>query len=203
MIGVSSGVWDETKPWSVSQRERARTHPYLLERMLIRTSLLARVAQCASLHHERLDGSGYPHGLRGDGLPLPARIVAVADVHNALGQPRPYREAFDATRTAEILRDEAPRGTTRRRGCERGAARGGQRVRRRAELPGGVTQREADVLVCVARGRSNPEIAKELSISRKTVSSHLEHIYAKLGVSTRTEAALFAMQHGFADGTAG
>jgi DNA-binding NarL/FixJ family response regulator len=76
---------------------------------------------------------------------------------------------------------------------------GGQRVRRRAELPGGLTKREAAVLVALARGRSNPQIAEELSISRKTVSSHLEHIYTKLSVSTRTEAALFAMRHGLCD----
>ena len=48
----------------------------------------------------------------------------------------------------------------------------------------------------VAQGHSNPEIADELVISRKTVSAHLEHIYAKLGVRSRTRAALFAVQHG-------
>jgi HD-GYP domain-containing protein (c-di-GMP phosphodiesterase class II) len=201
MVGVPSGVWDETRPWSLSQRERARTHPYLLERMLDRTPLLREIAQCGSLHHERLDGSGYPHGLRGDAISLPARILAVADVHNALGQPRPNREAFPANRIAEILRDEARAGRLDGEVVNAVLRAGGHRVRRRAELPGGLTAREADVLVAVARGRSNPEIAAELSISRKTVSSHLEHIYAKLGVSTRTEAALFAMQHGFLDRT--
>ncbi len=74
MIGVPSGVWDEPGEWSISQRERARTHPYLTERMLARTPLLAQVGHCASLHHERLDGSGYPHGLRGDAISLSARI---------------------------------------------------------------------------------------------------------------------------------
>ncbi len=203
MIGVPSGVWDEPGPWSLSQRERARTHPYLLERMLARTPLLADVARCASLHHERLDGSGYPHGLRGDALPLPARILAAADVHNALGQPRPHRDAVDPTRVAEIMRDEVRAARLDGEVVNAVLRASGERVRRRAELPGGITPREADVLVCLARGRSNPEIAKELSISRKTVSSHLEHIYAKLGISTRTEAALFAMQHGFTSGTAG
>jgi HD-GYP domain-containing protein (c-di-GMP phosphodiesterase class II)/DNA-binding CsgD family transcriptional regulator len=197
MIGVPSGVWDEPKPWSFAQRERARTHPYLLERMLARTPLLCRVAQCASLHHERLDGSGYPHGLRGDAIPLAARIVAVADVHNALSQPRPHRDPFDASRAAEILRDEARAGRLDGEVVSAVLRGGGHRMRRRPELPGGLTPREADVLVCLARGRSNPEIAQELSISRKTVSSHLEHIYAKLWISTRTEAALFAMRHGF------
>jgi DNA-binding NarL/FixJ family response regulator len=52
------------------------------------------------------------------------------------------------------------------------------------------------VVVLLARGLSNPEIAAALTVSRKTVSSHLEHIYTKLSVSTRTEAALFAMRHG-------
>jgi HD-GYP domain-containing protein (c-di-GMP phosphodiesterase class II) len=203
MIGVPSGVWDEPKPWSVSQRERARTHPYLLERMLARTPLLTRIAHCASQHHERIDGSGYPHGLRGDALSLPARILAVADVHQALGQPRPYRAALDPTRIAETLRDEARAGRLDGEVVNAVLRAGGQRVRRRAELPGGLTKREAAVLVSLARGRSNPEIAHDLSISRKTVSSHLEHIYAKLGISTRTEAALFAMQHGFTESEIG
>jgi HD-GYP domain-containing protein (c-di-GMP phosphodiesterase class II) len=201
MIGVPSGVWDETRPWTLSQRESARTHPYLLERMLTHTPLLNEVARCASLHHERLDGSGYPRGLRGDDLSLPARILAVADVHNALGQPRPYRPAGDDARTAEVLRDEVRAGRLDGEVVNAVLRADGHRVRRRAELPGGVTRREAEVLVCVARGRSNPEIASELSISRKTVSSHLEHIYVKLGVTTRTEAALFAMQHGFVEAT--
>jgi DNA-binding NarL/FixJ family response regulator len=52
------------------------------------------------------------------------------------------------------------------------------------------------VLVRLGQGKSNPDIAAELHVSRKTVSTHLEHIYAKLGVKTRTEAALFAMRHG-------
>ena len=79
----------------------------------------------------------------------------------------------------------------------------GHRVGRRAVLPSGLTRREADVLVLLARGLSNPEIASQLTISRKTVSSHLEHIYTKLGVTTRTEAALFAMRTGLVDTLAG
>ena len=75
----------------------------------------------------------------------------------------------------------------------------GHRVPRRAALPAGLTRREVEVLVLLARGLSNPQIATELTISRKTVSSHLEHIYSKLGVRTRTEAALYAMQNGLVD----
>ena len=53
-------------------------------------------------------------------------------------------------------------------------------------------------MLTLLAGPSNPEIA-ELTISRKTVSSHVEHIYTKLGVTTRTEAALFAMQNGLVE----
>jgi DNA-binding NarL/FixJ family response regulator len=160
---------------------------------------LQRIANCASLHHERLDGSGYPRGLRGDAIPLPARILAVADVQQALSQQRPHREAYEPSTVESMLREEARAGRLDGEVVNAVLRASGYRVRRRAELPGGLTQREATVLVSLARGRSNAEIANELSISRKTVSSHLEHIYTKLGISTRTEAALFAMQHGFTD----
>jgi len=63
MVGVSSAVWTATEPWSVAQQERARTHPYLTGRMFARVPALSPVIACASQHHERLDGSGYPHGL--------------------------------------------------------------------------------------------------------------------------------------------
>ena len=194
MIGIPSYVWDETRPWSESQRERARTHPYLTERMLAR--VLPDLGRCAALHHERLDGSGYPRGLAGDAIPLPARILAAADVYHAVGQPRPYRAAAAPATAAAVLRDEVRAGRLDGEAVNAVLAAAGHRARRRAALPGGLTPREAEVVVLVARGRSNPAIARELSLSRKTVSSHLEHIYAKLGVSTRTAAALYAMRHG-------
>ncbi len=67
---------------------------------------------------------------------------------------------------------------------------------RRREGPAGLTAREVEVLQLVARGMSNREIARRLVISPKTVGSHVEHIYDKIGVSTRAAATLFAMEHG-------
>ena len=196
MIGVPSAVWDEPREWTVAQRERARTHPYLTERMLARAPLMAQLGECAALHHERLDGSGYPRGLRGDAIPLTARIVAAADVYNALRQPRPHRAAVPADVAERTLRAEVRAGRLDGDAVNAVLDAAGHRVRRRAELPAGLTPREVEVLVELARGRSNPQIATALVVSRKTVSSHLEHIYAKIGVSTRTEAALYAMKAG-------
>jgi HD-GYP domain-containing protein (c-di-GMP phosphodiesterase class II) len=196
MIGVPSGVWDEPGEWNVSQRERARTHPYLTERMLARTPLLAQVGRCAALHHERLDGSGYPRGLAGEAISLPARILGAADVYNALRQPRPHRRALATGDAEQAMRGEVRAGRLDGDAVQAVLEAAGHRMRRRAGLPSGLTAREAQVLVLLAQGRSNPEIAAELHVSRKTVSSHAEHIYAKLGVKTRTEAALFAMRHG-------
>ena len=69
-------------------------------------------------------------------------------------------------------------------------------MRRRREGPGGLTAREVEVLRLLAQGLSNKEIAKRLVISPKTAGNHIEHIYAKIGASSRATASLFAMQHG-------
>jgi HD-GYP domain-containing protein (c-di-GMP phosphodiesterase class II) len=196
IIGIPSTVWDEPGEWSISQRERAWTHPYLTARMLARTPILAPVGHCAALHHERLDGSGYPNGLRADAISPAARILGAADVYNALRQPRPHRPAFDAGEAERTIREEVRAGRLDGIAVQAVLKAAGHRPRRRAGLPSGLTAREAEVLVRLGQGKSNPEIAAELHVSRKTVSTHLEHIYAKLGVKTRTEAALFAMRHG-------
>jgi DNA-binding NarL/FixJ family response regulator len=65
-----------------------------------------------------------------------------------------------------------------------------------------LTPREVEVLVLLARGRSNKEIAAELFVTPKTVSNHVEHIYTKIGVSSRAAATLFATQHGLLGGYA-
>ena len=72
----------------------------------------------------------------------------------------------------------------------------GHRVPRRREALAGLTAREVEVLVLLARGLSNKQIAGRLVITPKTVGNHVEHIYAKIGASSRAAAAMFAVQHG-------
>jgi putative two-component system response regulator len=70
-----------------------------------RSRLLDLAALIAWTHHEKVDGSGYPRGLRGEEIPLHGRIVAVADVFDALTSERPYKKAWDIERTVQWLRD--------------------------------------------------------------------------------------------------
>jgi ATP/maltotriose-dependent transcriptional regulator MalT len=78
-------------------------------------------------------------------------------------------------------------------------AMAGSRAGAAGGLPGGLTRREAEVLACMAAGRSNRQIAATLSISERTVERHLSNIFVKLGVASRTEAAAFAFAQGVAD----
>jgi HD-GYP domain-containing protein (c-di-GMP phosphodiesterase class II) len=203
MVGVPSGVWDATEPWTLAQSERARTHPYLAERTLARVPAMKPIVACAAQHHERLDGSGYPHGLTAAAIGPTARVLAAADVYQALRQARPHRPALDGSAAVSTMQQEVQAGRLDPEAVNAVLRVAGHRVGRRAVLPSGLTRREADVLVELARGSSNSEIASVLTISRKTVSSHLEHIYTKIGVTTRTEAALFAMRTGLLDALAG
>ena len=69
---------------------------------------------------------------------------------------------------------------------------------RAPESPEALTERETEVLRLLAQGLSNPQIAQTLAVSRKTIEHHLEHIYAKLGISCRTAAVVYAVQQGLA-----
>jgi DNA-binding NarL/FixJ family response regulator len=69
---------------------------------------------------------------------------------------------------------------------------------RRQSYPGGLSKREAEVARLVAAGRTSREIAEALVVSERTVTTHLDHIFAKLGVSSRTAVAIFALRNGLA-----
>lgn len=72
----------------------------------------------------------------------------------------------------------------------------GHRVPRRRTAVAGLTAREVEVLILLARGLSNKQIAARLVITPKTAGNHVEHIYAKTGASSRAAAAMFAVRHG-------
>ncbi len=173
-----------------------RLHPYLTDRMLARVAALAPVRELAARHHERLDGSGYPGGLTAPSLTPSNRLLAAADVYHALTEPRSYRPAGTPEEAAAELRAEAKAGRLDGEAVNAVLRAAGHRAPARRDWPAGLTAREVEVLGLLARGHSNKAIAQRLVVAPKTVSNHVEHIYAKIGVSTRAAAALFAMQHG-------
>ena len=193
---MSNGIWDKRGPLTPAEMERVRLHPYLTERMLAFSPALAPLGAIAVQHHERLDGSGYPHGLSGDAITPAGRILAAADVYRACTEPRPHRPGRSPDDAAAELRAEVTAGRIDGDAASAVLAAAGHRVSRRREWPAGLTAREVEVLRLVARGLSNREIAEQLTISRKTAGNHVEHIYSKIGVSNRARASLFAMKHG-------
>jgi HD-GYP domain-containing protein (c-di-GMP phosphodiesterase class II) len=195
-LGVSNAIWDKPGPLTPVDWERVRLHPYLTERMLASSAALAPLAAIAAQHHERLDGSGYPHGLSGGAISPAARILAAADVYHAATEPRPHRPARAPAEAAAELRAEVRAGRIDGDAADAVLAVAGHRVGPRGQGLAGLTTREVEVLRLLARGLSNREIAARLVISRKTASSHVEHIYAKVGVSSRAAASLFAVRHG-------
>jgi len=195
-IGVSAGILDRTGRLTEAERERIRTHPYLTARTFSKPPALAAIGQLAAMHHERMDGSGYPSGLTADSLPMAARLIAAADVYHALLEPRPYRAALERDAARQVLAAEVTAGRLDGDAVWAVTGAAGHRVSRQAGRAGGLSAREIEVLVLLSRGMTKKQIAQKLTISAKTVSAHVEHIYAKLGVSTRGGAALFAMRHG-------
>jgi DNA-binding CsgD family transcriptional regulator len=176
--------------------EQVRLHPYYTERIFSRAPALAPLGALAALHHERLDGSGYHRRLPGSQLPPAARILAAADAYHALTEPRPHRPAHPPEAAAAEIGREVQAGRLDRDAVNAVLSAAGHRVRTvRHAWPGGLSEREVEVLRLLARGHSNRQMAPILSISEKTVSHHIQHIYDKLDVSTRAAATLFAMRH--------
>jgi HD-GYP domain-containing protein (c-di-GMP phosphodiesterase class II) len=196
-VGAPSGIWDHPGPLTGEQWERVRLHPYLSERVLGRCDLLAVYGPSASRHHERGDGSGYHRGLTSDELGDGDQLLAAADSYHAMTERRPHRPPLAPSQAADELRAEVVAGRLRRKAVDAVLAAAGHASRPvSVPRPADLTEREVDVLRLLARGHTNRAIASELAISPKTVSHHVEHIYAKAGVKTRAGATLFAVEAG-------
>jgi HD-GYP domain-containing protein (c-di-GMP phosphodiesterase class II) len=196
IVSVPNGVWEKRGPLNIVEWERVRLHPYYTERILARVPSLALASTIAVAHHERADASGYPRGVATPESSKAARLLAGADVFRALLEPRSHRAAHSPSAAARVLRDEVRAGRLCAWGVDCVLAAAGQAPSPEPRAPGGLTPREIEVVVQLARGSTNKEIAGELSISARTVQHHLEHVYAKIGVTTRAAAALFAVRHG-------
>lgn len=117
---IAEEIWQHAGPLGQPEWKLVRAHP-LFGAYLIRGSLLApewegsqpdiweAIAQCCQYHHERWDGGGYPFGLVGRQIPLPARMVGIADAYDAMTADRPYRRRMDGAAALEEIRRGAGR----------------------------------------------------------------------------------------------
>ncbi len=194
--GVPNTVWDKPGALTDSEREKVRLHAYYTDRVLHRAGKLAGLAAIASAAHEQPGGGGYPRGARGSAVPLLGRLLEAADCYQAMSEDRPHRSALTAQTAAAELRRMAYQAELDGPAADAVLAAAGHPVRRTPTAPAGLTPREVEVLVLASRGLTTKAIGSRLGIAPKTAGNHLERAYAKAGVGSRAEAAMFAMQHG-------
>jgi len=106
-IGIPDAVLSKRGPLDDAEWAIIKRHPELGVKILSRIASLRREAEVVAAHHERMDGSGYPHGLRGTNIPIEARIIAVADTYDVLVSDRPYRKARTRAESIRIVEKES------------------------------------------------------------------------------------------------
>jgi HD-GYP domain-containing protein (c-di-GMP phosphodiesterase class II) len=193
---VPNGIWEKPGPLTTTEWEQVRLHPYQTERILARSEALAPLGRMAGMHHERQDGSGYHRGARGSEVTSEARLIATADTYQAMTQVRPHRPARSSEEAAEAVAAEASAGRLDPECARAVIEAAGHRPGPRSSWPAGLSDREVEVLRLVANGLPNKDIARRLSISPRTAEHHVQHIYTKIGTSTRASAALFTVENG-------
>ena len=106
-LGVPDAILQKPGPLTEEEWVVMRRHPSIGYQLLYPIEFLRPASDIPYCHRERWDGSGYPHGLKGDEIPLAARIFAVVDVWEALNSDRPYRPAWERKQVARFLREQA------------------------------------------------------------------------------------------------
>jgi HD-GYP domain-containing protein (c-di-GMP phosphodiesterase class II) len=197
---VPNSIWDKPGPLTRTEFDRVELHPLLTEQMLRRSPALAVLNPVASAHHEKCDGSGYHKRVQADADDLGACVLAATEIYVGLTTERADRLPFSPADAAAELRRLESEGVLEPRASRAvlvAAGHGEPRApsAKRQSHPGGLTRREVDVLRLAARGLTTRQIADRLVISPKTADHHIQHIYGKIGTSTRAAAALWAMQH--------
>ncbi|MBU1122473.1 MAG: diguanylate cyclase [Candidatus Omnitrophota bacterium] len=105
-VGIDESILSKKGPLSEQERKMIETHPSIGAEILRGIHVLSGIIPAILYHHERYDGKGYPMCLKGEEIPLSARIVAIADVYQALVSDRPYRKAFSKKEAISIIEKE-------------------------------------------------------------------------------------------------
>jgi diguanylate cyclase (GGDEF)-like protein len=106
-VGISDNILHKKEKLTKTEYEKIKKHPVIGAEIIRCIRFLKDVVPMVLYHHERYDGLGYVHGLKGEEIPLGARIIAVADVYQALISNRPYRKALSKEEALKIIQDDA------------------------------------------------------------------------------------------------
>lgn len=109
-VGVPDAILFKPGPLTDEEWTVMRMHPIEGERICSGLNAFRRVLPIIRSHHEKLDGTGYPDGLRGDEIPMSARVMQMVDIYDALTTNRPYKPAMSTARALEIMQEEVHRG---------------------------------------------------------------------------------------------
>ena len=198
---VSNAILDKPGTLTRAEFDRVELHPMLTEQMLRRSPALAAL----NPSRRRTTRSATAPATTSASAPTRATpaacILAATEIYVGLTTERADRPPFSRRR-----RRRRARAGSRPTACSSpaptravlvaaGHGEPAARARRRPDNPGGLSRREVDVLGLAARGLTTRQIADRLVISPKTADHHIQHIYTKIGVSTRAAAALWAIQH--------
>ena len=197
---IPNSIWDKPGPLTRTEFDRVELHPMLTEQMLRRSPALAALNAVACSHHEKCDGSGYHKRVSVDGSNLGACVLAATEIYVGMTTERADRAAHAPAEAAAELRKLVANGVLEGRATRAVLVAAGHGeaeplASKRVQNPGGLSGREVEVLQLAAKGLTTRQIADRLFISPKTADHHIQHIYNKIGVSTRAAAALWSMQN--------
>ena len=162
-VAVPTGVWERPGPLRPEEWELVRLHPYHSGRIVARSPVLEPLGAIVSRHHERIDGSGYPAGVRGGELDAAARLLAAADVWHTLGEARPHRAALPPDEASRVIS-----GMPLDRDAVRAVLRAADAPRASfPPLPVDLTERELEVLRLLAE-RAHQAADRRPSCSSRT-----------------------------------
>jgi HD-GYP domain-containing protein (c-di-GMP phosphodiesterase class II) len=106
-VAISDTILNKPGPLSEEEWVIMHRHPAIAFELLSKSNYLVPALDIPYCHHEKWDGSGYPRGLKGESIPLPARIFAIVDVWDALTSDRPYRKAWSLEKAIEYIQEQS------------------------------------------------------------------------------------------------
>ncbi len=192
---LDNRLLNKSSDLSHAERLEFETHSFQTEYILSHGNPFRTFGALPSTAEERFDGSGYHR--RMDQKGLLENILASANLYDELIFDSPDKPAMNAKEATSHLTEQSRSGALMPAAVEAVLKAAGSPTKTaRKALPFGLTRREAQVIACLARSETTPQIAARLGISAKTTDHHIQSIYTKTGVRGRAPIAILAIEHG-------